>query len=58
MSDWKKHDGGPNPAPGQCVDLVWGIGIVESQPSDKVNWSFKWEWRPSYEPASLSGETK
>lgn len=45
---WFKHDGATiNPAPGQNVDLVWGIGIVERQPSDKVNWSFKWTWRPS-----------
>lgn len=47
MSGWLKHEGGPNPAPGEDVDLVWGIGIVEGQPSGRVNWSFKWEWRPS-----------
>jgi hypothetical protein len=47
LSEWLKHDGGPNPAPGADVDLIWGIGIIERQPSSKVNWSFKWEWKPS-----------
>lgn len=47
MEAWKQHNGGANPAPGRDVDLVWGIGIVERQPSERVNWSLKWKWRPS-----------
>lgn len=45
--DWRKHDGGPNPAPGQNVSLKWGIGIIDNEPSDKVNWSLKWTWKPT-----------
>ena len=45
--DWQRHDGGPNPAVGQGVDLRWGIGIIENRPSSQVNWSFRWTWRPS-----------
>lgn len=52
--EWLKHDGGENPAPGKLVDLVWGIGIVERQPSDKVNWSFHWSWKLS---AGQDGES-
>lgn len=43
--EWRRHDGGQNPAPDRLVDLTWGYGIVERQPSSKVNWSFKWLWR-------------
>jgi len=45
---WRKHGGGPNPLPGEPVDLIWGIGIVEGQPSERVNWRFHWRWKPSY----------
>lgn len=54
---WARHDGGPNPAPDQSVDLVWGIGIVERQPSDKVNWSFNWKWRLSRVAAAIARPT-
>jgi hypothetical protein len=47
MQDWRKHQGGSNPAPDQYVDLKWGIGIIERQPSNRVNWYFHWEWKPS-----------
>jgi hypothetical protein len=46
-AEWRKHSGGDNPAPGQDVDLQWGVGIIEGQPSNKVNWSFRWTWKPS-----------
>lgn len=55
MEDWNKHDGGPNPAPGKLVDLIWGIGVVERQPSEKVNWSFKWSWKLSPQTQQPSG---
>lgn len=46
-SDWRKHEGGPNPHPDGLVDLIWGIGLIERQPADRVNWSFHWTWRQS-----------
>lgn len=46
-SEWHRHNGGPNPAPGGLVDLIWGYGVVERQPSSRVNWSFRWSWKPS-----------
>jgi hypothetical protein len=55
QSDWKRHEGGPNPAPGELVDLVLGFGIAERQPSEKVNWAMRWKWKLSG-LRSLSGE--
>lgn len=45
--EWRLHDGGPNPAPDELVDLIFGFGVVERQPSSCVNWAFKWKWKPS-----------
>ncbi len=57
MSDgWIKSSGGLNPAPGQFVDLKYGFGVVEGQPSERVNWSLAWWWRPRGE-AALAGVT-
>jgi hypothetical protein len=43
---WLQHDGGPKPTDADHVDLIWGIGVIERQPSERVNWSFRWTWRP------------
>jgi hypothetical protein len=55
---WQRHDGGPNPAPGELVDLTWGFGVILRQPSAKVNWSIKWEWRLSRAPAPPATPTE
>lgn len=52
MREWRSHDGGPNPAPGQSVDLYWGVGVIEGQPSNKVNWRIRWLWRPAARSSS------
>lgn len=47
MSEWRIHEGGANPAPGQYVDLVWGYGVIEHVPSSEPNWACRWKWKPS-----------